>query len=248
MLLDNEKLEPLGNDVYVIVSDIHKFSTDTILLADFSSPKKHEKAIDLGTGCGAIPLLWARNNENLDAVAVDIQKDACNMLERSIDYNNLKGKICVLNSDIKDLKGKLQSASYDIISCNPPYKQIGTGIVNPNDAKKIARHEHMCTIDDIINESARLLNFAGRLCMCLRPDRLCDVMESMRKAKIEPKKLRFVQQRKNKPPKLFLIEGKRGANPGIRVLETLFIENDNGGLSDEMIKIYGVYGENKNGR
>ncbi len=245
MLLNNEKLEPLGNNVYVIVSYVHKFSTDTILLADFAKPKKHEKAIDLGSGCGAIPLLWARDNECLNAIAVDIQKDACDMLKRSVQYNHLEDKITVINSDIKDLKGKLKAASYNLISCNPPYKPIGTGLVNPEDSKKIARHEHLCTIDDIINESSRLLNFSGRLCMCLRPDRLCDVMESMRKAKIEPKKLRFVQQRKTKAPKLFLIEGRKGANPGIRVLETLLIEKDDGKLSDEMIKIYGVYGENK---
>lgn len=245
MLLDNEKLEPLGKGVYVIVSSVHKFSTDTILLANFSKPRKHEKIVDLGTGCGTIPLIFTRDNKDIKTIAVDIQKDACDMLKRSVEYNHFEDNIEVINSDLKDLKGKVDSAGYDLVVCNPPYKPMGTGILNPESSKKIARHEHLCTIDDITKEAARLLNFSGRLCMCLRPERLCDVIDSMRKAKIEPKKLRFVQQRKNKKPKLFLIEGRRGGNPGLDVLDTLLIEQDNGMLSDEMVEIYGVYGENK---
>lgn len=245
-LKENEKIEPLGGTIKVIVSDIHKFGTDTVLLANFSQPKKYEKSVELGSGCGAIPLLWNRDNLTNHTVAVEIQKDACSMLGRSVKMNNLEEKITVLNSDLRDLKNKLNLGEYDLVVCNPPYKPIGTGIVSINNKKRVARHEQECTIKDITNVAAKLLKFAGRFCLCLRPERLCDVIESMRLSGIEPKKLRFVQQRINKPPKLFLIEGKRGARPsGLMVLPPLIIEDDFGNTSKEMLEIYGSYRENR---
>lgn len=244
LLLNGEKLEPLGSGIRVIVSKNHSFGTDTVLLANFSRPRKNDRACELGTGCGAIPLIWSRNNIPKSVDAVDIQNEACSMLERSIMLNGLEGRINVLNSDLCELKGKLEFSSYDLVVCNPPYKAAGTGIVNPHSSHKIARHEFMCTMDDIAEAASGLLNFSGRLCMCQRPERLSDIICSMRKYKIEPKRLRFVQQRISKAPKLFLIEGRRGGNPnGLIVEPTLFIENESGTLSEEMIEIYGAYKE-----
>ena len=138
---------------------------------------------------------------------------------------------------------------YDLVVCNPPYKPMGTGIVNPDDQKRTARHEETCTIKDITDTAANLLRFSGRFCLCLRPERLCDVMESMRTSGIEPKRLRFVQQRLNKAPKLFLIEGKRGAkNSGLVMMPTLVIEDECGNTSEEMTNIYGSYRDNKNNK
>ena len=226
MLKDGEKLEPLGNGIKIIVSDEHKFWTDTVLLANFAKPKKSDNACDLGTGCGAIPLIWCRNAPPKSITAVEIQENACDMLQRSIALNNIQN-IHVIHSDLRELDGKVPFSSYNLVVCNPPYKAEGTGIVNPNDAHKIARHEFSC-----------------RLCMCQRPERLSDVITDMRKFGIEPKRLRFVQQRPSKPPKLFLIEGRRGGNPNGLIIEpVLFIEKDGGDFSDEMIEIYGAYKE-----
>lgn len=241
---DNERIEQLGKNVKIIVSDIHHFTTDTILLADFSSPLSKDKCVDLGSGCGTIPFLWARDNKGAVINAVEIQSDASELIEKSIKINGFCDKINVINSDLKDLKGKLEFGSFNVVSCNPPYKQIGSGVQSAHHSEIIARHEKECTISDITAVASKLLQFRGRFCLCLRPERLCDVIHAMRKADLEPKRLRFVHQRKNKEPKLFLIEGIRGGRPGLRVQPPLFIEDDNGNFSDEMKKIYGEYGEN----
>lgn len=244
MLKENEKLEPLGNGVKIIVSDEHKFWTDTVLLANFAAPKKSDKACDLGSGCGSIPLIWLRNGKPERITAVEIQENACDMLKRSAELNGFENRIEILCSDLRELRGKVQLSSYDLVVCNPPYKADGTGIQSSNSAHLIARHESMCTMDDIAAAASSLLNFSGRFCICQRPERLCDVICSMRQYGIEPKRLRFVQQRKNKAPKLFLLEGRKGGRPcGLVTMPVLFIENENGDFSDEMIEIYGAYKE-----
>ena len=244
MLLEGERLEPLGRGIKVIVSDNHSFGTDTVLLANFSRPKKQDKACELGTGCGTIPLIWSRDDVPRTVTAVDIQEKACSQLSRSSELNGLQDRINVLCSDLRELKGKVELSSYDLVVCNPPYKAPGSGIVNPEDSHKIARHEFLCTMDDIVEAASILLNFSGRLCMCQRPERLSDLICLMRKYNIEPKRLRFVQQRLSKAPKLFLIEGRRGGRPnGLIVEPTLFIENEKRELSEEMINIYGAYKE-----
>lgn len=240
--MQNIHLEPLGNGIEIYVSDSYHFSTDTILLADFSRPSGRKRCAELGTGCAAIPLLWCRENKNLEIAAVEIQQDACALAQKSVEHNNLDGSIKIINADLKDIKGKLPFGYYDLVACNPPYKIGGGGIKNPESAKQIARHETECTLDDICGAASKLLQFGGSFCICQRPERLADVTESMRKFSIEPKTLRLVQQRAGKAPKLFLLEGRRGGRRGfLNVLPTLFIENESGDFSDEMMKIYGEY-------
>lgn len=243
MLKNGEHFEPLGNGVEIIVSDLFHFSTDTILLADFAKPKLKSKAVDLGTGCGTIPLLWARNNRNMEINAVEIQAQGYDMALRSVEHNNIEN-IKLFNCDMKNLKGVLPFGYFDLVVCNPPYKEDGTGIKNLESEKLIARHQQNLSIDDITLTAKNLLQFGGRFCMCQRPERLVDVLSSMRKNDIEPKRLRFVQQRKNKNPKLFLVEGKRSSKPSSLIVEkTLFIEDEQGDFSQEMKEIYGAYKE-----
>lgn len=245
MLLPGEHFEPLGGGISVIVSQNHRFGTDTVLLADFASPRKTERAAELGAGCGAIFLLWCREQAPAHCTAVELQTDACDMARRSVEYNHLQDRVSVLHADLRRLKGALPAAAFDLVVCNPPYKKLGTGLLNPQDAHKIARHEAECTIQDISSAAAHLLRFSGRLCLCQRPERLCDSIQAMRGAGIEPKRLRFVQQRTDKAPKLFLIEGKKGGKPGLTVQPTLLVEDESGGYSPEMKQIYKAYGENK---
>ena len=209
--MNNKHLEPLGGGIKIYVSDSYRFSTDTILLADFSKQIGAKKCVDLGTGCGTIPLLWYKNNNRLDITAVEIQENACKLFSQSLEYNNLQDKIRIVNSDLNKL---------------------------------VARHESECTLDDVCRCGSSLLQFGGRLCICQRPERLADAMEAMRKYSVEPKKLRFVQQRKSKAPKLFLLEGRRGGKRGfLEVMPTLFIEDESGNFSEEMLNIYGSYKE-----
>lgn len=242
VILQGEKTEPLGGGVSIIVSEKHTFWTDTIILADFAKPKKSDKACELGSGCGAIPLIWCRNDLTKNIIAVEIQEDACSMLKRSIEMNNFSDRIKVINSDLRELKGKLEYSSFDLVVCNPPYKADGTGIPSSSNAQRIARHECMASMEEIIASASKLLNFSGRLCMCQRPERISDMITLMRKYNIEPKRIRFVQHRPSKPPKLFLIEGRKGGKPNGLIAEpVLFIEKDGGNFSDEMTEIYGAY-------
>lgn len=246
MLKENEELQPLGRGINVIVSNEHHFFTDTILLADFSKPLKRETAVDLGTGCGTIPLLWNKENPPKHTYAVEIQQNGANMAQRSVELNNLQDKITVINEDLRNLRGKLTFGSFDVVVCNPPYKPLGTGIVSQDISHSIIRHENSCTIEDVVKTASGLLRFGGRFCLCLRPERLTDVITAMRNNLLEPKKLRMVQQRKNKSPKLFLIEGRRGGKPGgLNVLPALLIEDDEGNFSEEMMNIYGTFKELK---
>ncbi|MCR5653299.1 MAG: methyltransferase [Ruminococcus sp.] len=232
-----ERLEPLGGGIGIFVDDMYHFSTDTILLADFSAPAKGIKAADLGAGCGTIPLLWTRNDRTIDITAVEIQSEACELFRRSIEHNGIEN-IDVKNIDLRELAGVVPFGCFDLVSCNPPYKLGGSGIKNPDGEKLLARHEESCTIDDVTSAAKKLLQFGGRFVMCQRPERLTDVLGSMRQNDLEPKRIRFVQQREGKAPKLFLVEGRRGGKRGGLVTEpTLYIE------SDEMTKIYGEYKE-----
>lgn len=247
----DERIEPLGNGVEIIVDDMYHFSTDTILLADFAKVKSSERCVELGTGCGTMPLLWTRTNKVKELVAVDIQSDAIDMLTRSIEHNINNGKdncscITPLCADLRDLKGKCEYGHYDVVVCNPPYKLSGSGIKNPDKQKLLARHEESCTLLDVCLSASHLLQYNGRFCICQRPERLPDVMECMRKFDIEPKRLRLVQQRMNKEPKLFMLEGRYKGKRGFMKTEpTLFIEDENGDFSNEMKQIYGLYKEGK---
>ncbi len=245
MLLPDEHLEPLSSEISVIVSKEHRFNTDTILLAAFSAPKPWEVCADFGTGCGTIPLIWCARAKPKKIYAVEIQDSAFDMAQRSVEQNGLTDAVEVVHGDIKQLRSTraLVPHNLNLIACNPPYKPEGTGIKNPNETLRVARHEVACSLKDIAAAAGSLLRWGGRFCCCLRPERLCEVMVTLRAAGLEPKRLRFVQQRTDKAPSLFLLQANRGGKPGMTVDPVLLIENENGGFSDEMLKIYGEYGE-----
>ena len=239
-LKDTEHIEYIDSSLKLIVSDSHTFGTDAILLAAFSAPKRKNTVCDFGTGCGIIPFYWLR--EGVERVhAVEIQPLACDQLERSISINSLEERFSLFNSDLRDLKGKLPEGTFDLVTMNPPYTAAGHGIMSSSSADKIARHETELELRDVFISASRLLKFGGRMCICLRPERLTEAMTEMRQAKIEPKRLRFVSQRDGKAPWLFLLEGKKGRNPGLIVEKELHIEAPDGSTSEEMLNIIGEY-------
>jgi len=245
LLKPDEHFEPLGNGIEVIVSPTHHFTTDTILLADFANPKKNAKCVDLGSGCGTIPLLWSRFNKNLKITAVEIQSDAADMIRRSVKHNGLEESFNVLCEDLRELKGKIPFGYFDVVSCNPPYKIAGGGVTNPEEGKLLARHEASCTMEDVVKTASKLLQFSGSFSMCQRPERLTDALTLFRKYDLEPKELRLVQGKADKKPKLFLLKGKKGGKEGyLEVLPTLIIENQDGSFTEEMNEIYGCYQQN----
>ena len=236
------KREPIGANKYIYVSEHHTFGTDAVLLSNFAAAKKSDKAVDLGTGCGIIALLMLRDGNCQSAYGVDISSEAIDLAKRTkADFGY--DKFEPILSDLKDLKGKVPFGCHTLVTCNPPYKAPNAGLKNPDSVKSVARHEVECTLEDIIAVSAKLLQTGGRFCMCQRPERLAEIMDLMRKYKLEPKRLRLVCKCVGQSPWLVLVEGRRCGNPALTIEPTLYVEDGNGNFSEEMIQIYGSYKE-----
>ena len=236
-------MEKLADGLSVCVTKDHRFGTDAFLLSDFAGVRRKDLACDLGTGCGIIPLLWFRKEETSpkQAYAVDIQPLAIQQLTFSLQEDKLTERVipvCANLTDLDLLKQKLPFGSFNVITCNPPYKKADHGILSESSSDIIARHETMCSINDVCKAASKLLQFGGRLCICQRPERLADVMEAMRLHKIEPKRLRFVQKRGDTAPWLFLLEGRKGAKHFLSVEKPLLIQDEQGEFSPELKRIY----------
>ncbi len=236
-MIDENKLsyERLSDTIEICISKEHRFGTDAFLLADFSSPRHKDAVCDYCSGCGIIALLMIRNFSPAYVSAVELQKDAVELLEMSKKRSDLK--IDIFGCDLKNFRSP---RPLDLITCNPPYKISDTGILSSGEAAAIARHEIMCSIDDVCKSAAKNLKFGGRLCICNRPERLCDVMAAMRANGIEPKRLRTVQKRPDTPPWLILVEGKKGSKPFMKIEPPLFTDDGHGGFSPEMKRIYRI--------
>lgn len=231
--------EYLGSGITAFISAAHGFGTDAVLLADFAAPSSRSKCCDLGTGCGIIPLLWCRGKA-AKAVGVELQPAACEQFRRAIEFNSLEGRAECVNADLRELKGVLPFGAFDIVTMNPPYKAEGAGIESSDEAERLARHGLTCTFDDMCLAASKLLNFSGRFCVCLRPERLCELFVAMRENGIEPKRLRLVAKTHGKAPWLALVEGRRGGKPGMTV-EPQFAVYDGDEYSQAMKDIYGDY-------
>lgn len=236
--MTDKKIETLTDKIKIVVTKEHRFGTDAFLLADFANPRMKDKVCDLGTGCGIIPLVMSRKNPPSVIYAVDIQEQAVEQLIESIDISSLDNIVPVC-ADLKTLWQDAPVDSLDVVTCNPPYKAEKAGIESELTAQRIARHEILCNINDVCRAGARLLKFGGRLCICNRPERLCDVILAMKNNGIEPKQIRFVAKKPSEAPWLFLIEGKKGSKPFLKVLPELYIQNGtDGDFSEELKTIY----------
>lgn len=236
-----ERTEALATNLNIYVSDAHIFTSDAIILADFCAPRHKDKCCDLGTGNGIIPLLWLRDYKPAEIVGVELSESAVKLLSKTLKENNIEDMISIVHNDLRRLKGVLPNEYYDIVSINPPYKKLGTGIVNDGEDYKNARHEFTCTLEDAAKAASTLLKFGGRFCICQRPERLPDIFAAMRKYKIEPKSMREVIQRTGKEPNLVIVEGKKGSAPGFRIRAPLIIENESGKYSEEAEKLFYGY-------
>lgn len=230
------KYEKLTDKIYVCASSDHRFGTDAFLLADFSQYRSKDKACDLGTGCGIIPLIMQKKMPPKVTYAVDIQEGAIEQLNMGLERSETTGIVPVC-ADLKALWEDAPLGQLDLVTCNPPYKVNNAGFQSVITAQKIARHEVMCTIDDVCAAAQKLLKYGGRLCVCNRPERLSDVIFAMKKHDIEPKRLRMVSKCPDEAPWLFLIEGKKGSKPFMKVEPQLYIRSGDG-FSPELQRIY----------
>lgn len=231
-----EKIESLGNGVFAVLSEIHTFGTDAFLLYDFANIRHRETACDLCSGCGIIPLLMLRDKQNKPVTAIEIQEDACGLMKRAVEMSSLDGRLNIVNRDLKQIRNEFAAGSFDLITVNPPYFPVGSGYDCEDEPHRLIRSEVGCTLEDIVRQAAWLLRSGGRMCMCHRPERLTDIICSMRENKVEPKRLRFVAKNEKSAPWLVLIEGKKDAKPSLLTEKTLYMNDEK-----ELERIYGGY-------
>lgn len=240
-LKENERIDDLEFKGLKIIQNEKGFcfGMDSVLLSDFAKNMKNNSTVlDLGTGTGIIPILLCGKTNLKKVVGIEIQKDVANMAKRSSQLNNLQDRFEVVNTNIIDLKNIYEKQSFDVIVTNPPYKKENTGITNENEAKLISRHEITANLEDFISISKDLLKDKGEFYMVHRPERLVDILSLMRKYKIEPKILKFVSPNKNKEPNLILIKGIKNANSFLKIEKNLYVYNEDGKYTNEILKIY----------
>ena len=219
-LKENEKIEDLQLKNLKIIQNKTGFcfGIDSVLLSEYAKNIKDDaRVLDLGTGTGIIATLLCGKTKLKEIIGIEVQKEVCEMAQRSIKLNHLENKFKIINEDIKNLDKIFEKNSFDVIVTNPPYKKKGTGIKNENENKRISRHETTASLEDFIKISKELLKDKAEFYMVHRSDRLVDIIELMRKYKIEPKKIRFVCSNQNTEPKLVLIKGIKNAKPFLQV-------------------------------
>lgn len=235
-----ERLDDLQIKGYEIIQSPGRFcfGMDAVLLSSFAKVKRGERALDLGTGTGILPILLEAKNEGSSYVGLEIQEESADMARRSVLHNKLEQKIEIVTGDIKEASTIFGAASFHVITTNPPYMIGEHGLKNANEAMYIARHEALCTLDDILRESARLLKPKGRFYMVHRPFRLAEILGKMSFYGIEPKRMRLVHPYVDKEPNMVLVEGLRGGKPRMTVEKPLIVYEKTGEYTEELLKIY----------
>lgn len=240
-LLEEERIDDLEFKGLKIIQKNNGFcfGIDAVLLSDFAKEiKDNSKVIDLGTGTGILSILLSGKTNLSKIYGIELQKDIAEMATRSIALNKLQNKIEILNMDIKNLENTFELNSFDAIVTNPPYKNENTGKINNNEYKYISRHETTANLSDFIKISFRMLKDKGCFYMVHRPERLTDIICELRANKLEPKNIRFVYSNINKEPKLVLIKAIKNANKFLKVDKPLFVYDENGEYTEEILEIY----------
>ncbi len=240
-LKESERIDDLERNGYRIIQDTKRFcfGMDAVLLSGFARVKEGACVLDLGTGTGIIPILLEAKTGARHLTGLEIQEDSADMARRSVRLNRLEDKIDIVTGDIKEAGGLFDAASFDVITCNPPYMTGKHGLTNPNDAKAIARHEILCTLEDVIAQTAKLLKPGGNFYMVHRPFRLAEIMVFLREYKLEPKRMQLVYPYIDKEPNMVLIEANRGGRPRMTVEKPLIVYSKPGVYMPEIYDIYG---------
>ena len=227
---DDETLDDLLHGSLKIIQkkDGYRFSVDAILLANFIGVPKAESIIDLGTGCGIIPILLAHMTKVNKIVGVEVQEDLAEMARRSVELNDLCRRITIFHKDLNNLKELFETESFDMVVSNPPYRKAYSGRINPHSQKAIARHEIKCSLQDVLKVSRHLVKPMGKVYIVFPVVRLGDIISQHREVGLEPKKLQIVYSNINSEGKLVLIEASKGGRSGLKVLKPLFTHDKDG--------------------
>ena len=235
LLLPNERLDDLHRNGYKIIQNTNKFcfGMDAVLLSGFTKVLPGEKVLDLGTGTGIIPILLEAKTHGKHFTGLEIQAESADMAKRSVYINQLQEKIDIVTGDIKEASRIFGVASFDVVTSNPPYMNQKHGITNPDMPKAIARHEIMCTLEDVVREASRVLKPNGRFYLVHRPFRLVEIINTLSAYKLEAKRMKLVH------PYVVLIESIKGAKSMVKVEAPLVVYQEPNVYTDEIYDIYG---------
>ena len=240
-LKENERLDELQRNGYRIIQNPEKFcfGMDAVLLSGFARAKKGDRVLDMGTGTGIIPILMEAKTEASHLTGLEIQPESADMAKRSVELNHLQDKIAIVQGDMKEAGTLFGAASFDVVTCNPPYIIEQHGIKNPDAPKAIARHEILCTLEDVVSQTAKVLKPGGNFYMVHRPFRLAEIMVTLQKYRLEPKRMQLVYPFVDKEPNMVLLEANRGGRPRMRVEKPLIVYREPGVYMPEIYEIYG---------
>lgn len=236
-----ERIDELQRNGYQIIQNENGFcfGMDAVLLSGFAKVKRGENALDLGTGTGIIPILLEAKTEGRHFTGLEIQETSADMAQRSVCLNDLNEKVEIIRGDIKEATDLFGKASFDVVTSNPPYMTGQHGLVNPDMPKAVARHEILCTLEDVIGQASALLKENGRFYMVHRPFRLAEIMVTMSRYRLEPKRMKLVYPFVDKEPNMVLIEGLKGGRPRVTVEKPLIVYEKTGVYTSEIYDIYG---------
>lgn len=240
-IFEDETLEDLQLDgLYIIQKKTgFRFGIDAVLLSDFAKDIPSKKTLDLCTGNGIIPILLSAKSDTKEILGLEIQQSVFDTAVRSVELNSLQDRIFLTCGDVKNAAEIYGKRQFDLITCNPPYMPKGSGIQNPESEKVIARHEVLCTLEDIIRVSAQLLTHRGHLILVHKPSRLADIICLMRNNDIEPKRIRFIHKSLNSEPSLILVDGSFKGGKELRIMPPLYLYNDDNSETKELREVYG---------
>lgn len=240
-LKNSERIDDLQRAGLRLIQDPERFcfGMDAVLLSHFAACPDGGTLLDLGTGTGIIPILMSALTKASHLTGLEIQEESADMADRSVSLNGIGDRVSIVKGDIKEAGGIFPRASFDCITCNPPYLQGDHGIVNPADAKAIARHEVLCTLEDVVSAAEQLLKPNGHFFMVHRPFRLSEIMCLMHEHNLEPKRMRLVYPMADREPNMVLIEGIRGAKMRITVEKPLILQTPDGSYTEEVKELYG---------
>ena len=241
LLKENERIDDLQRNGYCIIQDPDRFcfGMDAVLLSGFAAVKDGARVLDMGTGTGIIPILLEAKTGAAHLTGLEIQADSADMAGRSVALNGLEEKIDIVTGDIKEADKLFDAASFDVITCNPPYMIGQHGLKNPEDAKAIARHEILCTLEDVVLQAARLLVPGGKFFLVHRPFRLAEIIVTLKQYRLEPKRMRLVYPFVDKEPNMVLLEAVRGGKPRMTVEKPLIVYSSPGVYMPEIYEVYG---------
>lgn len=240
-LYAGERLDDLQRNNLQIIQNEAKFcfGMDAVLLSGFAKVKPGERVLDLGTGTGIIPILLSAKTKAEHLTALEIQEESADMARRSVALNGLQEKIDVVTGDIKEASALFGRAVFDVVTSNPPYMNDQHGLKNPDQPKAIARHEVLCSLEDVVREAAAVLKPNGRFYMVHRPFRLAEIFSVLQKYKLEPKGMRLVHPYVDKEPNMVLLECIKGGKSMIKIGPPLIVYKEQGVYTQEIYDVYG---------